>query len=186
MQEMQVDAKKELDALLKSACFSLKDAAVKSLLGAIDGFLAKVTAFIGEIPISYEGSTVDASRGAGLTAAASSSSRSISSSTSATTGTTGTATVAVDASEVSASDATGETALTNAPAGAGTGAGTAVVVNTLAHDSSNSTPLLPAADSARLKNQSFVRSERIKEMLDSVQNVLLQRVPDLKALMKVT
>jgi hypothetical protein len=59
MQEMQIDAKKELDNVLKSACFSLKHSAVKVLLGNIDAFLAKVTAFVGEIPISTEGSAAD-------------------------------------------------------------------------------------------------------------------------------
>jgi hypothetical protein len=56
---------------------------------------------------------------------------------------------------------------------------------TLAQDA-NAVPLLPAADRARLKNQSFVRPERIKEVLESVQSVLMQRVPDLKAVMKVS
>lgn len=46
--------------------------------------------------------------------------------------------------------------------------------------------LLPAAMSAKLKGQSFVRPERIQEVLEGVQNVLMQRVPDLKAVMKVT
>lgn len=46
-------------------------------------------------------------------------------------------------------------------------------------------PLLPAAERTRLKGQSFVRPERIKEVLESVQSVLLQRVPDLKSVMKV-
>lgn len=39
--------------------------------------------------------------------------------------------------------------------------------------------------SAKLKGQSFVRPERIQEVLEGVQNVLMQRVPDLKAVMKV-
>lgn len=59
MQEMQIDAKKDLDNVLKSACFSLKHSAVKVLLGNIDAFLAKVTAFVGDIPISIEGSAAD-------------------------------------------------------------------------------------------------------------------------------
>jgi hypothetical protein len=59
MHETQIDAKKELDNVLKSACFSLKHSAVKVLLGNIDAFLAKVTAFVGEIPISTEGSAAD-------------------------------------------------------------------------------------------------------------------------------
>jgi hypothetical protein len=46
-------------------------------------------------------------------------------------------------------------------------------------------PLLPPAERTRLKGQSFVRPERIKEVLESVQSVLMQRVPDLKAVMKV-
>jgi hypothetical protein len=66
MQEMQIDAKKELDNVLKSACFSLKHSAVKVLLGNIDAFLAKVTAFVGEIPISIEGSAADPSAAKGI------------------------------------------------------------------------------------------------------------------------
>jgi hypothetical protein len=49
----------------------------------------------------------------------------------------------------------------------------------------NAVPLLPAAERTRLKGQSFVRPERIKEVLESTQSVLMQRVPDLKAVMKV-
>lgn len=50
IQEMQVDGKKELDNVLKNACFNLKISASKVLIGSIDGFLSKVIAFIGDIP----------------------------------------------------------------------------------------------------------------------------------------
>lgn len=55
---------------------------------------------------------------------------------------------------------------------------------TLAQDA-EAVPLLPPTERTRLKGQSFVRPERIKEVLESVQSVLMQRVPDLKAVMKV-
>ena len=42
MQDVTVDAKKELDLVLKSACMSLKSSAVKSLLGGMEAFLVKV------------------------------------------------------------------------------------------------------------------------------------------------
>ena len=61
---------------------------------------------------------------------------------------------------------------------------TTTTTRTLAAQTST-TPQLPPADAVRLKNQSFVRPERVKEVLENLQSVLLQRVPDLKALMKV-
>jgi uncharacterized protein YoxC len=50
MKELSHDMKKELDNSLKKACFSLKVTAVKIVLGPLDGLLAKISAFIGEIP----------------------------------------------------------------------------------------------------------------------------------------
>lgn len=64
MQEMQVDAKRELDNVLKAACFSLKVSAVKSLLGGMDAFLIKVHAFVGDIPVNAEGTPADPSAAA--------------------------------------------------------------------------------------------------------------------------
>jgi len=52
LQETQLDARKDLDSVLKNACLSLKQNAVKMLLGPTDAFLSKVVAFVGEIPIS--------------------------------------------------------------------------------------------------------------------------------------
>ena len=54
LQEDQLDAKKELDVILKESCNNLKHSAVRMLLGALDGFLAKVGAFAGEIPIVHD------------------------------------------------------------------------------------------------------------------------------------
>ena len=54
LQEMQVDAKKELDNVLKNACISLKQNTIKLVLSALDGFLSKVVAFTGDIPINNE------------------------------------------------------------------------------------------------------------------------------------
>lgn len=48
--ETAVDAKKDLDTTLKAACISLKISSLKMLLGPVDAFMAKVKAFIGEIP----------------------------------------------------------------------------------------------------------------------------------------
>ena len=45
MQDVTVDAKKELDLVLKSACMSLKSSAVKSLLGGMEAFLVKVNKY---------------------------------------------------------------------------------------------------------------------------------------------
>jgi conserved oligomeric Golgi complex subunit 3 len=55
MQETEIDAKRDLDNVLKSACSSMKQNAIKGLLGPLDSFLAKVTAFVGEIPIAAPG-----------------------------------------------------------------------------------------------------------------------------------
>ena len=51
MHETEVDAKRDLDGVLKGACSSLKHNAIKMLLGPLDAFLAKVTAYVGEIPL---------------------------------------------------------------------------------------------------------------------------------------
>lgn len=61
LQEMQVDAKKELDNVLKNACISLKQNTIKLVLGALDGFLSKVIAFTGDIPINNENNKMLAS-----------------------------------------------------------------------------------------------------------------------------
>jgi hypothetical protein len=50
LQEMQVDAKKDLDAVLKHACIGLKQNSLKMLIPSITGFISKVTAFVGDIP----------------------------------------------------------------------------------------------------------------------------------------
>ena len=42
LQETEVDAKRDLDNILKSSCGSLKQNALKTILGPMDGFLAKV------------------------------------------------------------------------------------------------------------------------------------------------
>lgn len=50
LQEMQVDAKKDLDAVLKHACIRLKQNSLKMLIPSIAAFISKVTAFVGDIP----------------------------------------------------------------------------------------------------------------------------------------
>jgi len=57
LQETQFDARKDLDYVLKNACLSLKQNAVKMLLGPTDAFLSKVVAFVGEIPVSSSSSS---------------------------------------------------------------------------------------------------------------------------------
>ena len=63
LQEDNVDAKRELDAILKAACSSLKINAVRMLLSGLDGWIAKITACIGDIPITHDNtSNIDKSR----------------------------------------------------------------------------------------------------------------------------
>jgi len=58
MQESQLDIRKHMDEVLKTSCQSLKFSALHFLLGPLEGFLAKVTAFIGDdIPV-YRGDIV--------------------------------------------------------------------------------------------------------------------------------
>jgi len=120
IREMQVDARKNLDLVLKDACLGLKASAVKMLLGPLDAFLSKVTAFVGDIPVD-----------------------------------------------------------------AASGASTGVAGDMLASDGSDSVVQLPAEARASLKNQAFVRPERIMEMLDSVQSTAMQSAPDLRDIMKL-
>lgn len=54
MQESMLDVQGELDRVLKVACGHLRDAALKMLVGAdVDGLLAKVEAFAGDIPVEH-------------------------------------------------------------------------------------------------------------------------------------
>jgi hypothetical protein len=118
-----VDAKRELDSALKNACFALKQSSLKMVLGGLDAFLAKVTAFIGEIPLS------SAKNGKG------------------------------DGSKPTSDSAEKTTAKNEI--------------------------MLPDSSRASLKNQSFVRPDRIKAVLESVQQVVLQTAPDLREILKV-
>jgi hypothetical protein len=47
MSELHIDIKKHMDETLKASCQSLKYSAVQYLLGPLETFLAKVTAFLG-------------------------------------------------------------------------------------------------------------------------------------------
>jgi hypothetical protein len=118
LQELSVDAKKDLDAVLKASCGGMKTSAVKMLLGPIDAFLAKVTAFVGEIPTTVS---------------------------------------------------------THAQTQA----------NTLAAGEGAAVPLLPPETRALIKNQAFMRAERIKEVLLSVQETAVQAAPELRDIMKL-
>lgn len=120
MKETHQDMKKELDNSLKKACVSLKITACKFLLGPLDGLLAKVVAFIGDIP--YQTTTAN----------------------------------------------------TATPSEGNGGS-----------NKQRGGSLLSQEHTNLLKNQSFLRFERMKECFDQVQHLLLQRIPDLKAMMKV-
>eukprot|EP01041_Mallomonas_annulata_P006587 gene6587-13326_t len=65
LRETQVDGKRELDVVLKNACASLKTSAVRTLLGTVEAFLAKVTAFVGEIPGNNNGTSAGTGAGTG-------------------------------------------------------------------------------------------------------------------------
>jgi hypothetical protein len=54
MQETEIDAKRDLDNVLKASCSSMKSNAIKLILSNLDSFLAKITAFVGEIPIQIK------------------------------------------------------------------------------------------------------------------------------------
>lgn len=63
MHESHVDVKKRMDETLKASCQALKISALHFLLGPLEGFLAKVTAFLGgDIPV-YRGNNEDSSGG---------------------------------------------------------------------------------------------------------------------------
>ena len=119
MQEMQQDAKKEFDSVLKTACLNLKQSVVKMILGPLDVFLTKVVAFAGDIPLGDSGS-LDVLQGP-----------------------------------------------------LGSFVEDAPVVR------------LPAEARASLKSQAFMKPERIKDMLDSVQQLAAQAAPDLRDLMQL-
>ena len=58
MYESHVDVKKKMDEHLKASCQALKYSAMHFLLGPVESFLAKVSAFIGsEIPLYRHDST---------------------------------------------------------------------------------------------------------------------------------
>jgi hypothetical protein len=54
MVEKEVDARRELDIVLKEACANLRQSAVRMLVGPLESFLAKVSAFAGDIPVDRE------------------------------------------------------------------------------------------------------------------------------------
>ena len=57
LQEDSVDAKLEMDTVLKVSCTSFKASSTRLLLGSLDGWLAKITACIGDVPIAHDNSS---------------------------------------------------------------------------------------------------------------------------------
>jgi hypothetical protein len=137
MQELHTDAKKELDEALRKSCLAFKSSAVKMLLGPLDAFLAKVSAFLGEIPYQTGSGNVPT----------------------ANTPTNMDSPLAEQEDSNSNLTSSGKRAL--------------------------KTPILTAEQKNLLKNQSFVRPERLKECLEQVQSLLVQRMPDVKELVKL-
>ena len=139
MKEFRYDMKKELDNSLKKACLTLKLTAVKLLLVPLDNLLAKITAFIGDIPFQYPQSNNSNNNN-------NNNNNNNSSSTP-----------------------------TNAQASANSEKST-----------NNNVPVMANEQISLLKNQSFLRFDRIKECLEQVQHLLVQRIPDIRGLMKVS
>ena len=54
LHEDNIDAKRELDEVLKAACGTLKESATRGLLSGLDTWLTKVSACIGDIPITHD------------------------------------------------------------------------------------------------------------------------------------
>ena len=52
LKEKQIDTRRDLDFILKQSCSNLKLSILRNLIGPIDAFITKVTAFIGEIPLA--------------------------------------------------------------------------------------------------------------------------------------
>jgi hypothetical protein len=132
MKETQYDIKKELDNSLKKACITLKVTVVKFLLGPLDNLLAKIVAFIGEIPYHHSNQLLVVSSPAGQ-------------------------------------QQLGQL-------GDGSSKSNKGNVNV---------PSLSTEHIQLLKGQSFIRYDRLKECLEQVQHLLIQRMPDLKIMMKV-
>lgn len=108
------------------------------LLGALDGLLAKVAAFAGEIPVAQSSPSHASSNNKGK-----------------------------DQDE-------GDSSFVNFSGNGSSGV--------LANDGQ---PLLSPEARASLKNQAFLRPERVKELLEGVQQAIVQHAPDLKIVMEV-
>lgn len=181
MQELHTDAKKELDQALRRACLAFKVSAVKLLLGPLDAFLAKVAAFLGEIPYNvpstnsnngnsnnHHNSTVN--NGESTSSLMRTSSSDVQDHvTSSTTPTHN--------SEENHSSSNG-----NGSSSSGS------------HGNSNGTSnnrrlqqaaVLSSEARALLKNQSFVRPERMLECLEQVQALLVQKMPDVLEMLRL-
>ena len=115
--EKEIFIKKDLDLDLKNACQALKDSVLKSIFGAMDSFLAKITAFVGDFTTSTTTSTQQSS--------------------------------------------------------------------TYATSNSGQLPALSAESSQNLKKQDFMKIERVREMLISVQETVAESAPEFMNSMKV-
>ncbi len=139
--DLKVDAKRDLDNVLKQSCFNLKQSSLKLLLGPLDAFLAKATAFVGgEIPLSYSSASAVA--------------------------------VHLD----------GHGALHNSNNNNSNNNNNRNSNN----NSNNNSELLAASAVHTLKQQAFLRPERIREMLEAVQVAVAESGPDLRKIMKVS
>jgi hypothetical protein len=120
MQESVLDVKGELDRVLKLACGELRDAALKMLVGSeLEGLLAKVQAFAGDIPVHN----------------------------------------------------------------AHTSAGGAAPAATLAAAAPDAPPALAPDVASKLRNQAFLRPERLLSVLNDAQGTVEHTLPELKRLM---
>ena len=119
-----------MDTVLKNACLGLKSSALKMIFGSLDGFLAKVCAFVGEIPTLIQQHQQHAMTSSSLS-----------------------------------NSVTGST------------------TTMASHDTL--TAHLSVELRNILKNQAFVKPDRLKETLEMVQQNVVQNTPDLRDMLKV-
>jgi hypothetical protein len=196
LNETEVDVKKNLDTMLKTACLALKESSLKMLLGPLNSFLAKVTAFIGDFNflnphnnnVNNNGNNKQNSRD----------NIEISEIENKNKNFNGSNDNDINENEIIFLDNNNNSKLSKSKI-----SDTTTIINHHHNNNKNSitngknglinnnnhhhhqSVLLTNEKKTILKNQAFARMERIKEMLENVQNILLQSAPDLKNIMKV-